>query len=113
MSSGEVRRIWIGRALVHDPQTLLLDEPTNSLDIRASHEVREMMRKLANGGTGILLVTHHLSEIVPEIGRVILMRSGRIFADGPKRQVLTPDNLREVFGPGVELAQRNGYYHVW
>ena len=113
MSSGEARRIWIGRALVHDPQTLLLDEPTNSLDIRASHEVRETMRKLARAGTGILLVTHHLSEIVPEIGRVILMRSGKIFADGPKDQVLTLDNLSSVFGLGVELAQRNGYYHVW
>ena len=113
MSSGEARRIWIGRALVHDPQTLLLDEPTNSLDMRASHEVREMMRKLAQAGTGILLVTHHLSEIVPEIGRVILMRGGTIFADGPKDQVLTLDNLSSVFGVGIELAQRNGYYHVW
>ncbi|MDQ2948947.1 MAG: ATP-binding cassette domain-containing protein, partial [Acidobacteriota bacterium] len=113
MSSGEARRIWIGRALVHDPETLLLDEPTNSLDIHAAHELRETMRKLARAGTGILLVTHHLSEIIPEIERVILMRAGKIFADGPKDQVLKPDILSNLFGLKVELAERDGYFHIW
>ena len=113
MSSGEARRIWIGRALVHDPDTLLLDEPTNSLDIHAAHQLRETMRKLAQGGTGILLVTHHLSEIIPEIDRVILMRSGAIFADGPKDQILTADNLSNLFGLKVDIAECNGYSHVW
>ena len=113
MSSGEARRIWIGRALVHDPETLLLDEPTNSLDIHAAHELRETMRQLARAGTGILLVTHHLSEIIPEIERVILLRAGKVFADGPKDQVLTPVILSDLFGLKVELAQRNGYFHAW
>lgn len=113
MSSGEARRIWIGRALVHDPETLLFDEPTNSLDLHAAHGLRETMRMLARSGTGILLVTHHLSEIIPEIERVILIRAGRIFADGPKDQVLTPANLTNLFGLKVELAQRNGYFHAW
>jgi iron complex transport system ATP-binding protein len=113
MSSGEARRMWIARALVHDPETLLLDEPTNSLDLQAAHELRETMRMLARAGTGILLVTHHLSEIIPEIERVILLRAGTIFADGPKDQVLTPVNLSNVFGTDVELAHRRGYYHAW
>jgi iron complex transport system ATP-binding protein len=113
ISSGEARRIWIGRALVHDPKTLLLDEPSNSLDIHAAHELRTIMRKLANAGTGILLVTHNLSDIIPEIERVILMREGAIFADGSKEQVLTPENLTTLFGVPVELAQRAGYYHLW
>lgn len=113
MSSGEARRIWIGRALVHDPKTLLFDEPSNSLDIHATHELRSTMRKLAGAGTGILLVTHNLSDIIPEIDRLILMRHGAIFADGMKDEVLTAENLTRLFGVPVELARRDGYYHLW
>src|SRR5579862_5270425 len=81
MSSGEARRMLIGRALVHDPKALLLDEPSTSLDLSAQHELRETVRKLARSGIGILLVTHHLSDIIPEIERVIFMREGRVVAD--------------------------------
>jgi iron complex transport system ATP-binding protein len=113
MSSGEARRMLIGRALVHDPKALLLDEPSTSLDLFAQHELREMVRKLARAGIGILLVTHHLSDIIPEIDRVIMMRGGQIVADGPKEKLLTPAALKELFGVDVELAQRDGYYHLW
>jgi iron complex transport system ATP-binding protein len=113
MSSGEARRTLIGRALVHDPQALLLDEPSTSLDLFAQRELRETVRKLARSGIGILLVTHHLSDIIPEIERVIFMRAGQIVADGPKREILTADRLRELFGVEVELARRDGYYHLW
>jgi iron complex transport system ATP-binding protein len=113
MSSGEARRVLIGRALVHDPKALLLDEPSTSLDLFAQHELRETVRKLAQSGIGILLVTHHLSDIIPEIERVILMSSGTIVADGAKSEMLTPEKLRELFGVEVELAQRDGYYHLW
>jgi iron complex transport system ATP-binding protein len=113
MSSGEARRVLIGRALVHSPKALLLDEPSTSLDLFAQHELRETVRKLARSGLGIVLVTHHLSDIVPEIGRVILMRGGRIAGDGPKDQMLTAEALQDLFGVGVELAQRDGYYHLW
>ncbi len=113
MSSGEARRCLIGRALVHSPKALLLDEPSTSLDLSAQHELRETVRKLACAGIGILLITHHLSDIVPEIDRVILMRAGRIVADGPKADILTAASLRDLFGVDVELAQRDGYYHLW
>lgn len=113
MSSGEARRMLIGRALVHDPKALLLDEPSTSLDLFAQHELRENVRKLARGGTGIILVTHHLSDIVPEIDRVIMMSNGEIVADGAKDEVLTAAALRELFGVKVELARRDGYYHLW
>jgi iron complex transport system ATP-binding protein len=113
MSSGEARRMLIGRALVHDPKALLLDEPSTSLDLFAQHELRETVRKLARSGVGILLVTHHLSDIVPEIDRVILMSRGQIAADGPKREILTPAALRGLFGVEVDLAERDGYYHLW
>jgi iron complex transport system ATP-binding protein len=113
MSSGEAHRLLIGRALVHDPLALLLDEPGNSLDLRAALELRDILRKLAQAGTGILMVTHHLPDILPEIDRVVLLRQGRVFADGPKTQLLTTERLSELFGLSVELAQRGGYYHLW
>jgi iron complex transport system ATP-binding protein len=112
MSSGEARRILIARALVHDPQALVLDEPTTSLDLRATHELREVLRKLARGGISLILVTHHLPDIVPEIDRVALIREGRVYRDGPKREVLDAGSLSEVFGVPVELLERDGYYHV-
>ncbi len=113
ISSGESRRILIGRALVHDPLALVLDEPTNSLDLHAMLELRTILRKLAHSGTGILLVTHHLPDIIPEIDRVIFLRDGRVFADGGKAEVLTAQRLTDLFSVPVELARRDGYYHMW
>src|SRR6201984_2585118 len=89
MSSGEAKRTLIARALVHEPQPLLFDEPSNALDIGAQIQLRDTMRALARDGLGILLVTHHVSEIIPEIARVVLLREGRIVADGPTRDMLT------------------------
>jgi iron complex transport system ATP-binding protein len=113
LSSGEGKRVLIGRALVHDPLALLLDEPSNSLDLHATLELRDFVRKLAQAGTGILLVTHHLPDIIPEIDRVILLQNGRIFADGDKQQLLSAERLSQLFGLPVELARRDGYYHLW
>ncbi len=113
LSSGEARRLLIARAMIHNPQTLLLDEPTTSLDLTALHEVREHMRALARDGIGLLLVTHHLDDIIPEIDRVVLLRDGTVFADGPKSEVLTSDRLSSMFGVTVEVIQRQGFYHAW
>ncbi len=113
MSSGEARRVLIGRALVHDPKALVLDEPTTSLDVFAQHELRETLRQLATSGIGIILVTHHLPDIIPEIERVVLMQSGRIVADGPTTQILTTARLTELFGLPVNVGQHDGYYHAW
>jgi len=112
MSSGEGKRILIARALVHEPLALLLDEPSNSLDIHAALELRDILRKLAQAGTGILLVTHHLPDIIPEIDRVILLRKGQVFADGDKAELLSSERLSELFGLPVELTRRDGYYHL-
>jgi iron complex transport system ATP-binding protein len=113
LSSGEAHRLLVGRALVHDPLALLLDEPSNSLDLRAALELRDILRKLAQAGTGILMVTHHLPDIIPEMDRVILLRQGRVFADGAKAEMLTGSRLTELFGLPVELTQRDGYDHLW
>lgn len=113
LSSGEARRILIARALVHSPKALLLDEPTTSLDLFAQHELRETMRTLAQAGIAILLVTHHLSDIIPEIGRVVLMKAGRIVADGPKHELLAQEPIQNLFGVRVDFSERDGYVHAW
>ena len=113
LSSGEARRAVIARALAHSPKALLLDEPTNSLDIRAMAELREAMRKLAQTGVAVILVTHHLPDIIPEIDRVICMRNGKVFQDGPKREMLTAERLSELFGMPITVEERDGFYHMW
>jgi len=113
MSSGEAKRVLIARALVHKPRTLLFDEPCNSLDISAQHGLRETMRALANSRIGIILVTHELPDIVPEIERVVLMSNGRIVCDGRKEEVLQAETLSRLFGVKVKLARRGGYYRIW
>jgi iron complex transport system ATP-binding protein len=112
MSSGEAKRTLVGRALVHDPQTLLFDEPSNALDIGAQIQLRETMRELARSGLGILLVTHHVSEIIPEIERVILLREGRVVADGAKDRILTEGRLGALFDVDVRLVRDGGYFHL-
>ena len=113
MSSGEAKRTLIARALVHEPQTLLFDEPSNALDVGAQMQLRDTMRSLATEDLGILLVTHHVSEIIPEIERVVLLREGRIVADGTKQDMLTSEKLSALFGADIQLARRDGYYSLF
>jgi len=111
MSSGEVRRVMIARALVQEPKALLFDEPSNSLDVFAQNELRSTMSKLAQSGIALLLITHHLPDVVPEIERVIFMREGRIVGDGTKPELLTPEHLSSLFGCPVQVSKHDRYYH--
>ncbi len=113
LSSGEARRILIARALVHSPTTLLLDEPGASLDVFAQRELARILRELAQSGIAIILVTHHLADIIPEIERVVLMREGRLVADGPKEEILNAETLQELFGVPISISQRDGFYLAW
>ena len=113
MSAGEKRRILIARALVHRPRQLLLDEPSNALDLAAQRELRETLRRLAQEGTGLVLVTHHLGDILPEIERMILMRDGRIVADGPRAELLTEARLSELFQAPVRIGRDEEWLHSW
>jgi iron complex transport system ATP-binding protein len=112
MSSGEAKRTLIARALVHEPQTLLFDEPGNTLDLAGQLELREAMKELARAGLGVVLVTHQVSEIIPEIERVVLLRKGRVLADGRKDELLTNDRLSELFGVQVKLFREDGYFYL-
>ena len=112
MSSGQARRVMLARALVPSPRALVLDEPTTGLDLVARHDFMERVRQIAREGTTVVLVTHHIEEIIPEIQRVILLRDGRLAADGPKRAVLTAERLTELFDAPIALEENDGYYHA-
>jgi iron complex transport system ATP-binding protein len=112
LSSGQMRRVLVARALVHEPEMLLLDEPYTSLDVAARHYFRSCVSSLAARGHAIVLVTHELTEIAPEIERVILMKEGRIFADGPKTEILRSETISELFGLSLLVTEEAGLYHV-
>lgn len=113
MSAGEQRRCLLGRALVHDPDALVLDEPTTSLDLKAAIELVALLRRLVRQGKTLVLVTHHVNEIPPEIERVVLLARGRVFADGPKREVLTDENLSRLFDVPLSVVERDGFFQVF
>jgi iron complex transport system ATP-binding protein len=110
MSTGQQRRCLLGRALVHQPDTLILDEPTAGLDFAASFDYLARIRALARDGRNIIIVTHHLDEIPPEIGRVVVLDRGTIAADGPKESVLAPELLSRVYGTPIAVAEIDGHY---
>ena len=110
MSTGQQRRCLLARALVHDPHTLILDEPTAGLDLAAGFDYLARIRKLASQGRNIVLVTHLLNEIPPDIDRVILLRKGKIMADGLKQDVLSEKNLRRTYDVDIRVANVDGYY---
>jgi iron complex transport system ATP-binding protein len=112
MSTGEQRRLLLGRALIHDPDVLVLDEPTSGLDIRACFQYLEIIRGLIRLGKTVVLVTHHIHEIPPEMKRVVLLRAGRLVADGDKADMLTSENLTGLFDIPVKVVRMNGFYQV-
>ncbi len=112
LSSGEQRRLLLARALVHEPHTLLLDEPATGLDLRAAFGLMERLRALAAAGTTLIIVTHHVDQIPPEVERVVLLKAGEVFADGSKDEVLTGAILSELFEVDVQVVERNEYFQV-
>lgn len=110
MSSGQQRRCLLARALVHDPTTLILDEPTSGLDFAASFDYLARIRALARDGRNIVIVTHHLNEIPPEVDRVILLQAGKVAADGSKSEVLRGEILSYVYETSIRVAEVDGYF---
>ena len=112
MSTGEARRVLIARALVTRPDALVLDEPSAGLDLVARHRLMEMVESLAAADTTLVLVTHHVEEIVPAIAHVVLMANGRIVGSGPKRSVLTSERLSAVYGAPITIEEAAGLFHA-
>jgi len=112
MSSGEARRVLLARALVTEPRALVLDEPTTGLDLVARHDFMERVRAIAHEGTTLILITHHIEEIVPEIERVILLRNGRIEYDGAKPSAMTAERLSDLFESPIAIEESDAYYYA-
>lgn len=112
LSSGERRRFLLARALVHEPEALLLDEPTTALDFPSAFAFIAVVRGLIRRGRGVIWVTHHPSEIPPEISRVILLKQGRVFADAVPRKALTSANLSELYDLPLRVRWRDGFCQV-
>lgn len=112
LSSGEKRRFLIARALAHDPAVLVLDEPTTALDFAAAAGLQKVLRRLLADGRTLLWVTHHPGEIPPEIDRVVMLKDGRVFADGPKREVLVDRRLSRLFGLRLKATWSGGWCEV-
>lgn len=108
LSAGETRRVLIARALVNRPQALLLDEPSTGLDLVARQHLIATMRALAVQGITLVLVTHHIEEVIPEIERVVLLRAGRIVADASRAALLRDAPLSEVFGGPIQVVEQDG-----
>ena len=112
LSSGERRRLLIARALVHNPEVLVLDEPSTALDFSASLQLTSTLRGLLKQNRTLVWVTHHPGEIPPGIDRVILLKNGRVFADGNKREILTRPVLGELYGVRLHVSWSRGWCDV-
>jgi iron complex transport system ATP-binding protein len=99
LSGGERQRVWLAMALAQQPQVLLLDEPTTFLDLSHQLEVLDLISYLnREHGLTVVMVLHDLNQAARYAGRVVALREGRVYADGPASEVVTPETLRDVFG---------------
>lgn len=110
LSTGQARRVLVARELVHDPQVLVFDEPCTGLDPQGMYQIRKAMCELADEGRAIILVTHYPEDIIPAIGRVVLIKDARICADGPKGGLLTDAVMSDLFEAPLRVEERDGWY---
>jgi iron complex transport system ATP-binding protein len=113
LSSGEARRVLIARALAHDPETLILDEPTSNLDMKTQSLFKQTLRDIAASGKSLILVTHDLSDIIPEIQKVVILKDGKLFKQGTKEKLLNEKILSEVYDTHVYVDQHDHWYKAW
>lgn len=97
LSTGQARRVLIARALIHNPAVVVFDEPCTGLDPNGMYYVRRTMQHLIAAGKTVLLVTHYPEDIVEGIGRVMFIKDGAVFADGPREEMLSPAALCALF----------------
>ena len=99
LSGGERQRVWLAMAIAQQPRILLLDEPTTFLDLNHQLEVLDLIQYLNRlHGLTVVMVLHDLNQAARYSNRVVVLRHGEVYRDGPPAEVLTPDTLREVFG---------------
>ena len=114
LSQGERQRVLIARALMARPRLLILDEPCAGLDPVAREEFLRFVEALARRprGPALVLVTHHVEEIVPAFTHALVLRGGTVFAAGPKRAIITTRILTGAFGARITVEQKRGRYRA-
>jgi iron complex transport system ATP-binding protein len=112
LSEGQRRRLLLARALVHDPEVLVLDEPTNGLDLQARYQLLALLRKLCQKGTTLLMISHRIEEVLPEIQRAVFLKNGVVVADGPCHALLSDDPLSDLFGIPLHVVSHGGHRQV-
>lgn len=114
LSQGERQRVLIGRALMAQPELLILDEPCAGVDPVAREQFLQFLERLAHdrGAPALVLVTHHVEEIMPGFSHVLVLKAGRVLASGAKAEVMKPATLSEAFGAKITLANNSGRYFL-
>ncbi|APW64720.1 ABC transporter ATP-binding protein [Poseidonibacter parvus] len=111
MSTGELRKCLIARALIYRPKALLLDEPTTGLDIKAQKNFLSLIKRLTST-LSIIIITHHVKEIIEDISHVALIADNCIYKQGLKKDILTSANISKVFDLDIELLSKNNKYYI-
>jgi len=111
MSTGELRKCIMARALIHDPIAFVLDEPTVGLDIKAQIDFMKMLKRVSIKSS-IILVTHHLDEIFDGITNVALIAEKTILKSGKKEEILTSQNLSKIFNMDLQIKEKNNRYFI-
>ncbi len=109
LSTGQQRRALLAKALINDPEFLILDEPTAALDVNATHTYLKIIEGLIDQGKKVVLVTHHLEEVPAKVEWIVLLKEGRVFAQGPREEILTPQRMSDLFDMRLKLEERGGY----
>ena len=112
LSEGEKQISLIARALIKKPDILILDEPIANLDYKSKFFVVDKINELSNLNTKILCVTHDISMITEIYDRVIMLKDGKIFADGHQDTVINSENLSMLYGIDVKVSKNNGLWNI-
>lgn len=115
LSGGERQRVWIAMALAQQSEILCLDEPTTYLDIYYQIELLELIKELnTKHGLTIVMVLHDINQAIQYSDEVILMKNGKVIAEGPPREVITPEVIKEVYDVNVVFKEDTelGFYMV-
>ena len=112
LSDGERRRLMLARAIVHQPEVLILDEPTRALDLKACHQLLSHLRALCQKGTTLLLITHRIETILPEINRILFLKKGKIVGDGQADTMLSDQPLSDLFETPLSVVHQQGFHQV-
>ena len=114
LSQGERQRLLIGRALMAKPRVLILDEPCAGLDPAAREHFLQFLQRLGRGAhpPSLVLVTHHVEEIMPVFSHALVLKEGRVLARGPLRQTLTSATLSRAFAEAARLRRDRGRYRL-